>query len=169
MDASVTINHPEGADEELSAPDDQDDDDDDASIDTVKEDETDNPTSAVEDNTIDDSTSIEEEDDVDGSQSQAGEKSEPKPQPKPRSKHPRPYDPNKPPKTDADGAEVDRLFHALWQRQDKDWTLSHHRLSSLQHLCFRHQLSWGGTKTDLYERVQPVVRLAGHRTLRSHR
>lgn len=159
MAVPPVIHQTQDADETLSAP--EDDNSDDASIATVKDDDTPDPTSAVEDNDSLDSTSVEEDTDASDSQSATGEEQSASERPrKPRSKRPpQPYDPNNPPKKEVSEAEADRLLHALWQRQDKNWTISHHRLSSFQHLCFRHQMSWGGSKADLYERIQRVVRL----------
>lgn len=165
----AAIRRPEDVDESLLASGDNDADD--ASIATVKDDDTDDSTSAEEDMNVHDSTSAEEDNDIrdststeeesndDESRSQAeGGQSQSKPPHKSRSKRlPQAYDANKPPKKEADEAEVEQLHHALWQRQDKDWTISRHHLSAFQNLCFRHKLSWRGNKADLYERIRTVV------------
>lgn len=169
----AAIRPTEEADDSLSNSGDNDADD--VSIATVKDDEIDDSTSAEdtdvhgstsaeEDSDIHDSLSTEGDDDDDSLSQAGGRHSEPKPQRKPRSKRSlKAYNANKPPKKSEDEAEINNLLNALWQRQDKEWTISRHHLGSFQHLCFRHKLSWGGNKAELYERVRPVVGHSSHR------
>lgn len=69
------------------------------------------------------------------------------------------FDENDPPAEKADEQQVDRLFHALWQRQDKDWIIRKFLKPVFQQLCFEMKLSHRGTKTDMYLRLRPQVRL----------
>lgn len=59
------------------------------------------------------------------------------------------FDENNPPTDKAEEQQVDKLLHALWQRQDKDWTIRKFLKPVFQQLCFESKLSHRGTKADI--------------------
>lgn len=69
------------------------------------------------------------------------------------------FDENEAPTDKPSEQQVTKLLHALWQRQDEDWTIRTFAKPVFQQLCFELRLSHRGTKAKLYLRLQPQVRL----------
>lgn len=59
---------------------------------------------------------------------------------------------------EADETAVEKLLHAIWQKQDQEWTVSFFSKSAFQQLCIKNALDWSGTRKDMYQRLKPVVR-----------
>lgn len=69
------------------------------------------------------------------------------------------FDENVPPTDKADEKEVDMILRALWQGQEKKWTVLKFLKPVFQQLCFELKLSHQGTKGDMYARLRPQVSL----------
>lgn len=78
---------------------------------------------------------------------------------KPKSTHRHKTDYNQAPPAPREEQCVTALLHALWQRQDRDIVVQNFHRTDFQHLCFDHGCTWKGSKRELYERLQPIVRL----------